>query len=213
MFRPLLKYLGVTIAFSTGSASERTRSMSRIAIPSLAETPTETHLTLRGVTKRLGWTPNTFLLMALSPDTLSAFIALSGSLSRTLDAATIESMGMVVSEGSGCDYCLQSHMMLGTRLGKLEPAELERNRRGESSDPRRAAAVRFARSVADTRGKVSDEELAAVRAAGFSDGDIVAIAGLTAQFLFTNFLNNIAQVELDFPADVPAVRVAATRSA
>lgn len=26
------------------------------------------------------------------------------------------------------------------------------------------------------------------------------------QFLFTNFLNNIAQVELDFPDDVPALR-------
>src|SRR5437016_1709288 len=89
--------------------------MSRIAIPRLAEAPAETHATLQGVTKRLGWTPNAFLLMALSPDTLSAFIALSGKLSRTLDVATIESMGMVVSEGSGCDYCLQSHLMLGTR--------------------------------------------------------------------------------------------------
>jgi hypothetical protein len=43
-----------------------------------------------------------------------------------------------------------------------------------------------------------------VRAAGFSDGDIVAIAGLIAQFLFTNIMNNIAQAELDFPAVEPA---------
>jgi uncharacterized peroxidase-related enzyme len=180
--------------------------VSRIAIPSLAEAPAETQSTLKGVTKRLGWTPSTFLLMALSPNTLSAFVALSGTLSRTLDVATIESMGMVVSEGSGCEYCLQSHLMLGTRLGQLDAAELELSRRGGSSDPKRAAAVRFAKAVADTRGKVSDEDIAVVRAAGFSDADIVAIAGLTAQFLFTNFLNNIAQVELDFPADVPALR-------
>jgi uncharacterized peroxidase-related enzyme len=184
--------------------------MSRIAIPNLAQAPAETHATLQGVTERLGWTPNTFLLMALSPKTLSAFIALSGTLSRTLDVATIESMGMVVSEGSGCEYCRQSHLMLGTRLGKLDVAELELNRHGGSSDPKRAAAVRFAKAVADTRGKVSDEEIAAVRAAGFTDGDIVAIAGLTAQFLLINFLNNIAQVELDFPADVPALSDTAT---
>jgi uncharacterized peroxidase-related enzyme len=180
--------------------------MSRIAVPSLDEAPAETHATLRGVTRRLGWTPNTFLLMSLSPNTLAAFIALSGTLSRTLDVATIESMGMAVSEGSGCEYCLQSHLMLGTRLGNLEAAELELNRHGESSDPKRGAAVRFAKAVAHTRGNVSDEDIAAVRAAGFSDGDIVAIAGLTAQFLFTNFLNNIAQVDLDFPADVPTLR-------
>lgn len=71
----------------------------------------------------------------------AAFIALSGTVSRTLDVATIESMGMGVSEGSGCEYCLRSHMMLGTRLGKLDVPELELNRRGESSDPKRAAAA------------------------------------------------------------------------
>jgi alkylhydroperoxidase family enzyme len=48
---------------------------------------------------------------------------------------------------------------------------------------------------------VSDEDLDDVRIAGFTDADIVAIAGLTAQFLFTNFMSNIAQPEPDFPAD------------
>jgi hypothetical protein len=59
--------------------------MSRIAIPTLAEAPAETRGTLEGVTKRLGWTPNVFRLMALSPNTLTAFVGLSGTLSRTLD--------------------------------------------------------------------------------------------------------------------------------
>jgi uncharacterized peroxidase-related enzyme len=177
--------------------------MSRIAIPTLAEAPAETRATLEGVTKRLGWTPNLFRLMALSPNTLAAFVGLSGTLSRTLDVATIESMGLAVSEGSGCNYCAQSHVFLGTRLAKLDTAELELNRRGGSRDPKRAAAVRFAKAIADTRGKVSDENLADVRTAGFTDADIVAIAGLTAQFLFTNFMSNISQPELDFPAAGP----------
>jgi uncharacterized peroxidase-related enzyme len=178
--------------------------MSRITIPTVAEAPAETLATLEGVTKRLGWTPNLFRLMALSPNTLTAFVNLSGTLSRTLDVATIESMGMVVSEGSGCKYCLQSHIFLGEWFAKLDAAELELNRQGKSCDPKRAAAVRFAKAIADTRGKVSDEDLADVRTAGFNDSDIVAIAGLTAQFLFTNFMSNIGQIELDFPADVPA---------
>lgn len=178
--------------------------MSRIAIPALAETPAECRAILDGVTRRLGWTPNLFRLMALSPSTLAAFVGLSGTLSRTLDVATIESMGMVVSEGSGCEYCLQSHIFLGTWLAKLDTAELEVNRRGGSRDPKRAAAVRFAKAIADTRGKVSGEDLNDVRTAGFTDADIVAIAGLTAQFLFTNFMGNIAEVELDFPAVAPA---------
>jgi uncharacterized peroxidase-related enzyme len=178
--------------------------MSRIAIPTLAEAPAETHMTLQGVTKRLGWTPALFRLMALSPPTLSAFVALSGTLSKTLDVATIESMGLAVSEDSRCKYCAQSHVFLGTRLAKLDAAELDLNRKGRSGDPKRATAIRFAKVIAETRGKVSDEDLADVRAAGFTDADIVAIAGLTAQFLFTNFMSNISQVELDFPAEAPA---------
>jgi uncharacterized peroxidase-related enzyme len=174
--------------------------MSRISIPTLAEAPAETRATLEGVTKRLGWTPNLFRLMALSPNTLAAFVALSGTLSRTLDVATIESMGLAVSADSGCKYCAQSHIFLGTWLAKLDAAELELNRRGGSRDPKRAAAVRFAKTIADTRGKVSDDDLADVRQAGFTDADIVAIAGLTAQFLFTNLMSNISQPELDFPA-------------
>jgi uncharacterized peroxidase-related enzyme len=178
--------------------------MSRIPIPTLAEAPAETRAILEGVTKRLGWTPNLFRLMALSPNTLTAFVSLSGTLSRTLDVATIEAMGLAVSEGSGCKYCAQSHVFLGTWLAKLDSAELELNRRGGSRNPKRAAAVRFANAIAGTRGKVSDEDLADVRKAGFTDADIVAIAGLTAQFLFTNFMSNISQPELDFPAVVPA---------
>jgi uncharacterized peroxidase-related enzyme len=178
--------------------------MSRIPIPALAEAPAESQATLERITKRLGWTPNLFRVRALSPNTLAAFVAMSGTLSHTLDIATIESMGIVVSEGSGCEYCRQSHIFLGTWLAKLDTAELELNRRGGSCDPKRAAAVRFAKAIAETRGKVSDEELADVRMAGFTDGDIIAIAGLTAQFLFTNFMSNISRPELDFPAVVPA---------
>jgi alkylhydroperoxidase family enzyme len=74
------------------------------------------------------------------------------------------------------------------------------NRHGKSSDPKIAAAILFAKSVADKRGKVSDKELADIRAAGFSDADIIAIAGHTAQFLMTNFMNNISQIDVDFPA-------------
>jgi len=179
--------------------------MSRIAIPTLAEAaPAETHATLEAVNKRLGWTPNLFRFMALSPNTLAAFVALSGTLSRTLDIATIESMGLAISEDSGCKYCAQSHVFLGSWLAKLDTEELDLNRQGKSRDPKRAAAIRFAKAIANRRGKVSDESLADVRAAGFTDGDIVAIAGLTAQFLYTNFMSNICEPELDFPAVVPA---------
>ena len=172
--------------------------MTRIEIPGPAEIPPAARPILDAIYERLNWTPNLFRLMAISPDTLAAFVGLQGALAKTMDGKTIEAMGMAVSEGSGCEYCLQSHAFLGLRL-KLDAEELALNRQGTSRDPKRAAAVRFAGRIADTRGKVSNSDLADIRAAGFSDPEIVAIPGLVAQFLMTNFMNNIAQTELDIP--------------
>jgi hypothetical protein len=95
---------------------------------------------------------------------------------------------------------LETNSVAGTAPAEIWPAGRDDDYRGRRTRPGRPSR--------DTRGKVSDEDLADVRAAGFTDADIVAIAGLTAQFLLTNFMSNIAQVELDFPqAELPASRL------
>jgi alkylhydroperoxidase family enzyme len=68
----------------------------------------------------------------------------------------------------------------------------------------RQAAALFAQKLIEARGKVSDADFAAVRAAGYSDAQIVDIIALSAQFLLTNFMNNAAETDLDFPAVAPA---------
>jgi hypothetical protein len=83
-------------------------------------------------------------------------------------------------------------------------ATLELNRVGRSSDPKRQAAVAFAKALIETRGKVSDAQFAAVRDAGWTDGNIVEMIALTAQFLLTNFMNNAVQTPIDFPEVSPA---------
>jgi uncharacterized peroxidase-related enzyme len=174
--------------------------MARINPPALEDAPAETQPVLEKFVKRFGFVPNLFRLMSMNPNVLAAFMGIQGNLAKTMDLKTIEAMGMVVSEGSGCDYCLATHTYLGTRFGKAAAEEMVANRYGKSSDPKIAAAILFAKSIADKRGKVSDKELADIRAAGFSDADIIAIAGLTAQFLMTNFMNNVSQIDVDFPA-------------
>jgi alkylhydroperoxidase family enzyme len=51
----------------------------------------------------------------------------------------------------------------------------------------------------ETRGKVSENDLRAVREAGFSEANIVEIIALAAQFMLTNFVNNAFDTEVDFP--------------
>ena len=86
----------------------------------------------------------------------------------------------------------------------MSPDEIARNRLGRSSDPKRDAAVVFARKLIETRGKLDDADLAAVREAGFSDAQVIEMVTLSAQFLLTNFINNVADTDIDFPTVAPA---------
>jgi uncharacterized peroxidase-related enzyme len=176
----------------------------RIDIPTRDEAPAEAHAILDTLGKRFGFVPNLFRLMAMSPPALQAFVGIRDALSKAMDINTVEAMGMAVSEDSGCDYCLATHTHLGSRFGTLTREELVLNRQGTSGDAKRAAAVRFAKAIANKRGKISDSELADVRRAGFSDAQIITIVALTAQFLMTNFMNNVSQIDVDFPAAAEA---------
>jgi alkylhydroperoxidase family enzyme len=88
---------------------------------------------------------------------------------------------------------------VSSQLGGMSHEDIDLARSGSSTDPRRAAVARFAQQVVDTRGKVSDADLAAVRGAGYTDAQILAIVTVTVQFLLTNFLNNVNRTEVDIP--------------
>ena len=173
--------------------------MSRIAIPAREAAPAGSKPLLDAVAKQLGTVPNLFRLIGLSPAALEGYVGLNGALSKTLDVKTRERIALAVADTNGCDYCLSAHSYLGLNLAKLGQAEIDLNRAGQSSDPKAAAAVRFAAKVAQTRGQVSDTDLAAVRNAGYSDGEVVEIVAHVALNVLTNFVNNVAETDIDFP--------------
>jgi uncharacterized peroxidase-related enzyme len=173
--------------------------MSRITIPSLDNAPEASKATLDAVHRQLGSVPNLFRLIGISPPALTAYTSFNGALTKALDARTREGIALAVAQVNGCDYCLSAHTYLGLNLAKIEPEEIALNRRGTSADPKTHAAVSFAAKVARERGHVSDTDLTAVRAAGFSEAQIVEIVALVAENSFTNYLNEVAKTAIDFP--------------
>ena len=173
--------------------------MTRTTIPTRDQAPVDSQPTLEGFEKFFGFVPNLFAVMGKSPSALAAFKGLQIPLQKTLDAGMRERIALAVSEVNGCEYCIRAHGFIGTRVGKLDLDEMELNRQGKSNDPKAEAAVSFAKKVIESRGKVSDEDLVAVRAAGWSDAQIIEVIALSVQFLYTNFVNNVFQTEIDFP--------------
>jgi uncharacterized peroxidase-related enzyme len=154
---------------------------------------------LDGVQKGLGVTPNLFRVAAQSTSVLEALTSMFGAVSKGhLDAKTREAIALTVSEIDACDYCLSAHSVLGKGAG-LSESDLGQAREAKADDPRLAATLAFAKAITHKRGHVDDQEIAAVRRAGLSDAEIVDVVANVALTTFTNYLNEVAKTEIDFP--------------
>ncbi len=175
--------------------------MSRISIPALDQTPAATLPLLDAVRKQLGTVPNLMKVIGNSPAALSGYLGLSGALARgALGAKTGERIALAIAEINACGYCLAAHTYLGKHVAKLDDAEIAANRNGASNDPKADAAVRFAASVTLERGHVSDAAVRAVKDAGYSDAEVMEIVVHVALNTLTNYVNEVAQTAIDFPA-------------
>ena len=80
----------------------------------------------------------------------------------------------------------------------LKPDEIAGSREAHSSDAKRDAGLQFVQALVVQRGMVSDQALAQVKAAGFSDG-IAEIVANVALNILTNYFNHVARTDVDFP--------------
>jgi uncharacterized peroxidase-related enzyme len=176
--------------------------MSRLPIPaSIEASPTKAQPSLQAVKKQLGVVPNLFRLVGNSPAALEGYLGLNGALAKgELEAPTRERIALAVAEINGCDYCLAAHSYLGKNLAKLSDAEIAANRNGGSTDPKADAAIRFAAGLVRARGHISDADIQAVKQAGYSDAQLIEIVLHVALNTLTNYVNEVAKTEIDFPA-------------
>jgi uncharacterized peroxidase-related enzyme len=174
--------------------------VSRLNVPSLDDVPAGTQRILDNVGTQLGFVPNMFKTIASNPTVLEVVATLQSTLSRVLDAKTRHTIALAVSQASDCSYCLAMHTYVSSEFGGMSSDDIDLSRAGSSVDPKRAAVARFAQRVVDSRGQVSDADLAAVRDAGYTDPQILAIVTVAVQALLTNFINNVNQTDIDIPA-------------
>ena len=178
--------------------------MTRTTILTPEQIPAESKPTLDAFAKGLGFTPNMMAAFAQSPIAFNAWATLLGSLSKALDVKTRDSIGLAVSEVNGCDYCLGVHSFTAEHMARMPAEDILLARKGHASDGKRDAAIQFARKVIETRGKVGDADVQAVRDAGYTDANVMEIVALVAMYSLTNFFNNVFDPEKDFPAVAPA---------
>jgi uncharacterized peroxidase-related enzyme len=173
--------------------------MPRINTVNLASADPKARALLECVRQSLGMTPNLIGALANSPAALGAYLGFGQSLAAgVLGAQLREQVAVAVAGANGCEYCASAHSALA-KAQKVDDAELALNLEGDSSNDRTRAALQFVTAIVNKRGWLSDDDLSAVRAAGFTDGELVELIAVVAINTFTNYFNHIAQTVIDFP--------------
>jgi len=179
--------------------------MSRVQLLDPATLSGDRKQVLDQIQSAFGATPAMFRAVANSSAALRSMWASFGALGGgAIPARLAEQIAVAVADRNRCEYCLAAHTALGRKAGATAQ-EMAAAQAGESNDPRTAAALRFALKLVEDRGQVGDADVAALRAAGFDDGQVVEILAHVALNLFTNYMN----VAFDVPVDFPAVKLRA----
>jgi AhpD family alkylhydroperoxidase len=154
---------------------------------------------LEGVQKRLGMTPNMMNIMANSPAVLGGYLSFKTALAdATLDAKFRVEVALAVAQADESEYCLACHTAVARLLG-LSEAEIDASRRCSSKDAKLEVGLRFARTLVLCHGRISDQEIRSMRAAGYSDPQIIELGANVALEIFANYFNGVAWRESDFP--------------
>ncbi|RFU44584.1 carboxymuconolactone decarboxylase family protein [Paraburkholderia sp. DHOC27] len=156
------------------------------------------------IKKAAGKVPNAYATIATySPAALGAALSLDGVLAASsLSKQDVEVIKLAVSEVAGCDYCIAAHTLVGKFAG-LAPETMKQARAGEATgDAKRDALVHFVRMLVNTHGTVPAAEVDAIRAAGYTEQQVIETALAIATITFTNLVNRINDTTVDFPAVV-----------
>lgn len=177
--------------------------MSRINTLPTENVPSDTKKLFDQVHAKLGRVPNLMQTLGHSPSALRGYLSLNESLSHgTLTAKDRERIALAVAEHNGCDYCLAAHSAIGKMVG-LNPNQIAESRNGYASDSKADALLRFVQRVLASNGQIDDSDLEQFRAEGYSDGDVAEVIAHISLSVLTNFFNNVAKTEVDFPEVEP----------
>ena len=151
------------------------------------------------VNRKLGRVPNLMQTMGNSAATLEGYLNLNTAIQTgELSPADRERIALAVAEANQCEYCLAAHSALGKLTG-LNADQVTESRRGTAANQRVDALLQFTRNVLKARGKIRDDDLQSFLQAGYTDGQATEVIANIAVNVFTNYLNNVAGTELDFP--------------
>lgn len=154
------------------------------------------------VESKLNMVPNMMRTMGSSPAVLDAYLAFNDALGESQIGAKLgEKIAITVANANGCNYCNAAHSFIASELVGIDSQSIIDARAGKANDSKTQAALSFSRLLITKKGKVDDNDVEALKNAGFDEAEIAEIIAHTVLNIFTNYFNNAAGVDVDFPQE------------
>jgi uncharacterized peroxidase-related enzyme len=173
--------------------------MSRLPLPTIENAPDEAKPRLEAAQRNNGFLPNLVRLLANAPVALETYQTVSAINARSsLSLAEREAVQITAAVTHGCGFCVAGHTAIAYKQARLSEDVVEALRSAASvPDDRLNAIAVFTRAVIRSRGNVEDRELAAFRAAGFTDANALEVVLGVSLATLCNFANNLGGTELN----------------
>ncbi|MBO0797791.1 MAG: peroxidase-related enzyme [Blastocatellia bacterium] len=173
--------------------------MAQVKILDPAQAPGKSKELLDALQKNIKSVPNLAKALANSPAALKAWMEFDGALAKgSLNAKLRQEIALAVGQKNGCEYCVSAHTTIG-KLAGLTDQQILKSRLGQGISPKDTAALTFTRELLEKHGQVPTSSIQALRAHGFTDGEIVEIIAHVALNIYTNYFNIALDVDVDFP--------------
>jgi uncharacterized peroxidase-related enzyme len=162
-----------------------------LRVPAEDEVPPEVRELWQPSLEKLGFVPNVLRLYALRPTRLLAWNAWYEEAMKGdsgLTKAEREMIAVVVSVANDCPYCIAAH---GAALRKLtkDPAladAIAADHTTAAVEPRVRAMLDFALKLTLRPAEMSEDDVVALREAGWTDEDVMDVAEVTGLFNMSN---------------------------
>jgi uncharacterized peroxidase-related enzyme len=169
------------------------RQPSWLRVPPQEDVPADVQPLFDKADEKLGFVPNVLRVYGLRPRHLELWNAFYDELMRgesTLSKVQREMIAVVVSTVNRCHYCMVSHSAFLRKLtgDPLLVEQLRTNYAYAEIEPRERAMLDFAVKLTERSSSCTEEDVEALREAGWADEDVMDIAEVAAMFNFTNRL-------------------------
>lgn len=160
--------------------------------------PADSKPLIEGTKAAFGFVPNLQSFMAESPELLAGYSALWDLFSKsTLTPHEQQVVYLSSNFENDCHYCMAGHSTLAKMI-KMDPAVIAALRAGtELPDAKLEALHRFTTIVVRERGFVTDAQVEAFLAAGYTRRNVFEVILGVATKVMSNYTNHIVHTPYD----------------